>query len=438
MNNILILGFGREGVSTLNYLLNGGVSEGKISIYDQHPKLDLSPSAQLSLSNHPKLSLKLGIELKDFKIEDYDIIYKSPGIPNKDIPPSARSKITSQTQLFFNLCPAPIIGVTGTKGKSTTSSLIKHFCQFADIPSILIGNIGTPPLDNLAKIKPATTVIFELSSHQLSTLKKSPHIAVLLDIYPEHLDYYHNMAEYVEAKSHITKFQTHSDYLIFISSNDFTSQIASTSEAQLIQITKNDINKARVMLKDSLLMGDMNAINLAAASEVAKIIGINPELIKQAIKNFFPLAHRLEKIGTYHNITFYNDSLSTIPEATIAALNTLGNMVSTLIIGGFERNLSYQKLALDLLTRTHLKNLILFPTTGSKIWAEILKLQPKARERFNIVQVDNMRDAVSFAYKNTEPSKICLLSPGATSFVNFRDYQDRGDQFRNQVKNLSA
>lgn len=436
--NTLILGFGREGVSTLTYLLTLSDQPLSVTIYDQRELTQLSDRAQTLLQNTPQVHLELGKPLSALNFDEYDRIVKSPGIPNKDLPSDLWGKITSQTQLFMENCPSQVIGVTGTKGKSTTASLIHAICQTAGQPSLLLGNIGIPPLDSLELITQDTLVILELSSHQLSTLKESPHIAVLLGIYPEHLDYYPSMEEYLAAKANITKFQTPRDYLIYNSQNDLASTIASVSLAQLRPVAQLEIDHANQLLRDAELHGEMNAINAACAEAVAQILGVDQISIKQGIQNFHSLDHRLEKVGEYRGITFYNDSLSTVPQATIAALNTLGPQVSTVILGGYERNLSYRVLAEDLLSRPSVRNLIFFPTTGQKIWDEITSLQFDADQRYNITFVSNMRDAIVFAYAHTQPGEICLLSPGATSFETFIDYQDRGNQFKDQVQKLSA
>lgn len=437
--NTLILGFGREGVSTLNYLLSKKADQPTtITIYDKREVSSLSNQAQTLLQNNLQVKRKFGEPLSTLNFKYYDRIIKSPGIPNKDLSNDLRNKITSQTQIFMDQCPTKIIGVTGTKGKSTTASLIHAICRAAGKPSILLGNIGIPPLDSLEQITSDSVVILELSSHQLSTLHTSPHIAVLLGIFPEHLDYYASMDEYVAAKANITKFQTSADFLIFNSENALSTKVAHDSAAQQIPITPNLIAHARSLLQGAQLQGEMNAINTAAASEVCRIIGIDIKDIKMGIKKFHSLDHRLEKVGEYRGITFYNDSLSTIPQATIAGLSALGNRVSTVILGGYDRNLSYHILAKDLLSRPNVKNLIFFPTTGQKIWDEIKGLQFDAEKKFNIAFVTTMKDAVSFAYKRTMAGEICLLSPGATSFETFIDYRDRGNQFKEQVKKLSV
>lgn len=374
---ILILGFGREGRDTLRFLKKLFPKK-KIGIADQ--KFD-----------------------KDYlkKLKDYDVIIKSPGIPFKKLPSSVLGRITTQTEIFFENCPGKIIGVTGTKGKSTAAYFISQVLK----KSHLVGNIGKPVLMSLLKAKKDDIFIYELSSFQLTNLKKSPHIAVLLNIYPEHLDYYRSFQEYVQAKANITKYQAKKDYLIYNSQDPLVKKIVQKSKAKKIPIK-----------------GKYYELNEAAAAAVAKIFRVPvPE-------KFDFLPHRLELVGKFNGIKFYNDSLSTIPETTIEALDYLGDDVQTLILGGFDRGLDFKKLA-ERISKSKIKTLILFPTTGKRIWRE-MKRFPTPFHYF----VKDMKEAVKLGYKHTKRGKICLLSPASPSFGIFKDYEERGNLFKKFVK----
>lgn len=381
---ILILGYGREGQDTFNFLKKLFPKK-KIDIADQ--KFD-----------------------KDYlkNLDDYDAIIKSPGIPFKLLRSNLNSKINTQTQIFFDNCPGMIIGVTGTKGKSTTAYWISQVVK----GSKLVGNIGKPALTSLLKAKREDIFVYELSSHQLFNLKKSPHIAVLLNIYPEHLDYYRSFKEYAGAKANITKYQTKNDYLIYNSKDTLVKGIAEQSKAKKIPIH-----------------GKYYELNKAAAQAVAKIFALPmPKKLKT-------LPHRLEYVGKFKGIEFYNDSLSTVPETAIAALDFLGDNVQTLILGGFDRGLNFKKLA-ERVTKSQVKTLILFPTTGKRILSELRDIgNPSEIEGFPIsLNVSNMEQAVKFAYKHTEKGKICLMSPASPSFGIFKDYAERGEAFKKFVK----
>ena len=291
---------------------------------------------------------------------------------------------------------------------------------------VLLGNIGRPALDYLGEIDKNTLVIFELSSHQLQTLKASPHIAVLLNIFPEHLDFYKNFADYCSAKTNIAAFQTARDFLIF--NEDFAEfkKVAKKSPAQLFPIGKRQLKEIQ---GKSQLLGEFNKLNILAAKKIAEILGIDPKTFGKAVEDFKPLEHRLEFVGEFKKIKFYNDSIATIPQATIAALDALGDEVETIFLGGFDRGVSYKFLAARI-KKSKLKNLILFPTTGEKILKEI------GKNNYQTILTSNMKDAVKFAFQNTSPGKIALLSCASTSFNLFRDYADRGKQFKDWIVKL--
>ena len=395
---IVILGYGREGKDTLLFLRK------------------LFPKKKIGLADQ-----KFG---KDYlkKLKDYDVIIKSPGVPFKILPRSVLGgrKITTQTEIFFNNCPGQIIGITGTKGKSTTASLIYKTLKAGGLKAHLIGNIGKPVLNLLFSATPKDVYVYELSSFQLTNLKKSPHIAVLLNIYQEHLDYYRNFKEYINAKANITLRQNKNDYLIYNSKNKIVRGIAKKSKARKIPIR-----------------GEYYDLDKNAARAVGKIFKIPEVIIEKTIKNFKSLPHRLELVGTFKGITFYNDSLATIPEATIAALDRLGDRVETIFLGGFDRGINYKSLAKRVI-KSKIKNTILFPTTGKRIWKEIIKENKRQKTKNKKLPTsffaNNMQSAVKNAYENTGKGKIALLSCASTSFSIFKDYKDKGNQFKKFVK----
>jgi UDP-N-acetylmuramoyl-L-alanine---L-glutamate ligase len=317
-------------------------------------------------------------------LKKYDVVIKSPGIPARLV---RHDHIISATNIFFAECPAPIIGITGTKGKSTTASMLYDVLS-QKYKTWLVGNIGKPALDVIDRITSNDLVVYELSSFQLEHLKQSPHIAILLNLYAEHLDHHGSFGAYKKAKEHIYKYQTEQDILVYNAS------LNPKTKAKKISFNGNSIEAVRIIAK--LYHVDWN----------------------KAIKNFTSLPHRLERVGTYRGITFYNDSLATIPEAVIFALEKLGQDVHTVILGGYDRGVPMKKLRPSLRGKTR----ILLPTTGKKF----------AQEHYYFAK--NMKEAVRLGYEHTPKGKICLLSPAASSFNMFTDYRDRGDQFKKFVR----
>ena len=480
---ILILGFGLEGRDTFLFLRKLFPNK-VLGVGDRLKISNFKFQISNLFKNDKRVKLHFGKNYLE-ALKNYDVIVKSPGIPPKIIAPfiTKGQKITSQTEIFFENCPGKIIGITGTKGKSTTASLIYKILRKDGIKAHLVGNIGKPVLSLLLGTRGAFAIrsrgvfakrnapternapslgakprrnisdilrgkkddifVYELSSHQLYNLKKSPNIAVLLNIYPEHLDYYRDFKEYIKAKANITKYQTRKDFLIYNSQNPIVKEIAQSSRAQKIPIK-----------------GKYFELNVAAAIKVGKIFKIPAGTISKVIKEFKSLPHRLEFVGKFKGIEFYNDSLSTIPETACEALDFLGNRVQTLILGGFDRGLDFKKLVKAIL-KSKVKTLILFPVTGERIWLEIVKHQgwgvslgrgvslrenASRPDRENASRpervlesllhyfVKNMQEAVRLSYLHTKRGKICLLSPASPSFGIFRNYKERGDQFKKWVK----
>ncbi|MDP6704671.1 MAG: UDP-N-acetylmuramoyl-L-alanine--D-glutamate ligase [archaeon] len=409
-SSILILGFGREGQDAFVFLKKA-FPDKTTAIADIKSQEEFSQEAQELLSS---TTTHLGNSYTD-SISKYDVIVKAPGIPLHTIQPylSDNQKITSSTAIFFANCPSTIIGITGTKGKSTVASLIYQVLQKGDRPVHLVGNIGIPSLQALSNATPQDIFVYELSSFQLEGMTQSPHIAVFLNLYQEHLNHHQTFKAYKQAKANIALHQTAKDILIYNKEDAELKDIAAATKAELIPYAQT------------------SAHSFIAPTEPASIIGklfdIPEETINQAVSEFKPLAHRLENIGEYKGITFYNDSLATIPEATIAALKSLGGNTHTLIAGGFDRGVDYSELA-AYIEGSSIQTLIAFPDTGKKI-VDLLDGKRMIQSMF----VDTMQDAVQKAYEHTPQGSICLLSPAASSFNLFLDYADRGDKFKEEV-----
>lgn len=416
---ILILGFGREGKSTLAFL-NRELPDAEIAIADINPIEDESVVKYTTFTGPDYLNC----------CKDYNIIIKAPGVAIKnDLPDSEKAKITSQTDLFLQAYRNQTIGITGTKGKSTTSSLIHHILQKTGKKSVLVGNIGKPCFDFLDEITPETIVVFEISAHQLEYVKASPHYAILLNIYEEHFDHYATPEDYYSAKKNIFRLQQTGDLLVYGDIFQHTTQ----AELDAVPSFKIDIEKTEVVPKNQIrtaLLGEHNLKNIEAAAAVAYALRIDGEAFLDAVASFQGLPHRLQYVGTFRGIKFYNDSIATAQEATINAVKAVGD-VDTLILGGMDRGLDYHPLV-DFLKHSNVRNILLLPDTGAKIE------QIFAEDRYvqGLIRVKNMEEAVKMAYEVTNPSQSCLLSPAAASYGFYKDFQERGEDYCRLVNML--
>ncbi len=417
---ILILGFGKEGQDSFFALRK------------------MFPDKVIGIADEKKIKVPdNGVKFfwgKDYLsgVGEYEVVIKTPGIPLSKIEKSFSKGtiITSQTNIFFDNFEGTIVGVTGTKGKGTVASLIYHILKKAGKDVELVGNIGEPVFQKLVELEKESgevsdkIFVYELSSHQLQSLKKSPHIAVFTNLFSDHLDYYNTLKEYQDAKVNITKYQTKNDYFIYNTNDKKVAEIAKITKAQKVPI------KVISTRYQSHLKGDFNDFNIELAVRTVKVLNAPESAIKAGILAFSGLPHRLEFLGKYQGIDFYNDSMSTIPEVTIVTLKSLKN-ITTLLVGGSPKGSDYSQLA-RVIVGSKVKTLIVLGQgTGQKVWQEIERINSQTEiEKF---EVSDMKKAVEIAYNKTEKGKVCLLSPGAASFNMFKDYQDRGDQFKKMV-----
>lgn len=447
---------GREGLSTFIYLREQ-FPDKILSIADKN-RVD-----QFPLTVREVIGMDNNVEL--YTGDDYiksvylhDIIFKAPGI-SPSLPEIVEAEqtgttFTSNTELFFDKCPGKIIGITGTKGKSTTSSLIYEILKSGGYDVRLAGNIGIPSLDALKNSTSSTLFVTELSSFQLLSLKKSPHISILLNIAQEHLDYHKTFEAYVDAKQNITKYQSENDYLIFNASSSISVNIAEHSKAKKLgfgfenkehvncYVEGNNIVRAfngsfdNIISIDTVpLSGKFNLLNVMPAILAGQILAVPDNLISKTIANFKPLEHRLEYTGTKNRVSFFNDSLATVPEATISAIEAFPTKTIVLITGGFDRGQKFTDMAKAILTNG-VKGVILLPETGERIWNEIvLNSKPESNLPSHLFTED-MREAVKKAFTLTEPGNIVIMSPASASFGCFKDYIDRGNQFKTEVEKL--
>lgn len=428
---ILIFGLGREGQSTYRFL-RSQFPDLPLVLSDEKPLADLNSEWSQIIEED-----KLATFSKE--VDGFDLIFRSPGIPLAKVKVKApKATITSNTELFFDLFPGQIIGVTGTKGKSTTTALIHHLLKENNLPALLGGNIGVAPLDLLGEegsVTNKTIAVLELSSHQLIDLKSSPQITVVQDIFSEHLDYYQNFEEYFEAKTQIARFQTEKDLIVYNSDSETASRLADLSPAKKQAFSLQD-EISKEITDSNPLPGKHNLYNIFPAVIIGKHFGLTTAQIATAIKTFQPLSHRLELVAKVKGVGYYNDSLATTPPATMVALEAFGDQSNPsngsiiLIAGGHERDQDFSQLAQQVV-KLQVKKLVLLPPTGERLKLSVEKLGFQDTEL-----VDSMSEAVKIASQASTSGDVVLLSPASASFGMFRDYQDRGDQFRDEVEKL--
>jgi len=432
---VVILGFGREGQATCQYLLDKKIVKAKnLFVSDERYLLQYDKKEQAFIKKLEKKGVVffLGDLWKD-GVRISEIIIKSPGFAVSKIGSYKKSKIvTSQTELFFYNFPGKVIGITGTKGKSTTTALVYHALQ-SNKNVRLAGNIGIPMFLVLPKATSKTIAILELSCHQLDGLKISPNISVFLNIFPEHLDYYSDCDRYFEAKSSIALFQKESDFFIYNGNFEKIARLAEKSSAQKIDFSNIDL----AFLNNQKISLDLQvyADNIKAVIAICQILKVKENKILNALKTFKPLPHRLEFVGNYKKIDFYNDSLATVPQATMAAIQSFHGRVNSIILGGYDRNINnYADLA-ETIVKSKIENIAFFPDSGKKMALAISEYCEKSRLKTpNYFFASSMPEAVDFCFRLTKPNTICLLSCAAPSFGLFKDYKDRGDQFKKYIK----
>jgi len=437
---IVILGFGKEGMSTYRFIRS--VSDKCfIQVMDQNiDKPDDQPLDIDSLTYFYSRERYLDFD------KDVDLVFKSPGIPLMHLKGFIEpKKVTSQSNEFIKVYKDHMVGITGTKGKSTVSTLIYDLLKAEGLEVELIGNIGKPPFDYVLEKEPTTFFVYELSSHQLETVSESPKYSIILNIFQEHLDHYASFDHYAEAKMNIGRCQSEKDTLIYSALDDEIPKRLGGYKGRLIPITTDDTVDTglivtpsgvdlvgdfdTVRLDQSLkrhLMGDHNLINIGAALYIALLLGYKAsEVMKKVIENFPGLPHRLAFVAHVNGVNFYNDSISTIPQATIAAISAL-QKVDSLIIGGMDRGVDYGCLV-DYINKHEPLKVILLPTTGHQLYDQL-----KYQERLFLAK--NMEEAVSIGKTITDRDNICLLSPAAASYGVYKNFESRGRHFESLVK----
>lgn len=426
--NIAILGFGREGRSTYKFL-RSNLKDEKITILDKNNTIKDDEIFKIDQN----IEFILGDNYLN-NLDNFDIIVKTPGISLHNIDTTKIiNKIVSQCSLLLECTDFKTIAVTGTKGKSTTSTLIYEVIKAQNDNVFLMGNIGIPIFDYIDNFNKDSILVLELSAYQLEYIKKSPHISILLNLYQEHLDYFKTLDNYYNSKLNILRNQNENDYGFYLYDNN--KYIDNKIKSKLFAINKDIYIKDNYIYfnKEKLyninekrnLLGEHNLVNIMFVLGVSYILKLNMNKVIETINNFKGLEHRMELVGTYDNITFYNDTIATIPEATINCIKALKE-VDTLILGGMDRGIDYNNFIKEL-NSLNIKNFICMPDTGNKIGKQLINK--------NVYYEENMEKVVKLAKKITAKGKICLLSPAAPSYNKYKNFEEKGKLYKEYVRN---
>lgn len=427
MARVAIAGYGAEGQSSYRYYTERG-DDVTILTTKVSPQYPIPAGANVIVSDD-------AFE----RLSDFDIVVRTPPMPPATI--HTTGKVWTQANEFFARCPAPIIGVTGTKGKGTTCSLIASILRASGKTVHLVGNIGIPPLDVLAAVQPTDVVVFELSSFQLWDLEKSPHIAVVLMIERDHLDVHKDMDEYVGAKAHIARFQQADDVIFYHPTNAYSRQIAEQGDGVRIRYGIPDdhgvyIRNGEFYADDTPICttgalqipGSHNLENACAAIAAALAAGVQHTFVEAGLGAFTGLPHRLKYVRTVNDIAYYDDSIATTPGSAIAALRAFSGP-SVIILGGSDKGADYSEIVQVCKESGAL--VVAIGQTGGKI-AELCN-------QYGVVcvrETGGMMEVVASAAQHAYSYKQVILSPASASFDQYASYSDRGDQFMAAVERL--
>lgn len=460
---IAVVGCSIEGLSTIEFLSRHGA---RLTLCDQKDEAKFNASL-INILRKNKIETHFGKNYLE-RLDEFDLIIRTPGFPlwnsKLQVATSMGVLITSQTKLFFDLCKGKIIGVTGTKGKGTTSTLIYEMLKAADKKVFLGGNIGTPPFSFLDKVDKDTWVVLELSSFQLSDITKSPHIAVVLNITSDHLysssfdspNYHLSQEEYVKAKINILKFQKENDFAVLNRDYESSSELRKFTQADVWFFSKKKILSKGSFVKNNkiyfsnnnkisnvcdiskvALRGSHNLENVTASITASFLTGVDISKMERVVSLFKGLEHRLEFVREFKKMQFYNDSFSTTPETTIAAIKSFTSSI-TLICGGSEKKSNYLQLGKEIV-KGNAKKVILIGTTADKIKEAIVRASKSLKKNSPTLLEGpkTMKEIVKMALNCSKSGDIILLSPACASFDMFSNYKERGLLFKKAVKELN-
>lgn len=422
---IAILGFGLEGKSTLNFLLANTFAFDQITVLDMNPQ-DIPV---------PWIAQKTG---QDYlaNLSDYDVIFKSAGVPYSPELLAHKEKILTQMQFFFDNYKGKVIAITASKGKTTMTSLVYTILKNAGLQVKLVGNIGNPVLEEIDFETEYDYVVCELSSYMLEHLHKKNLISVLGNLFPEHMDWHGSLDAYYHAKLNILQGSEVNFVLAKTAreweldqqySNIRTYGIDGTTSRNHGYFT-HDMQEL-FPTEERQLLWDHNLQNISLAIAIGVYLQVPMEVIHQSVLGFEAVPHRLQRVGEWKGVCFYDDAISTTPESTLEALKTFGTQIGTIFLGGTDRGYDFTAL-IQKIKEIWIQNIVFFPPSGLKMHKLL------AAEALNVLETSDMQEAVAFAYQHTPDGKICLLSTASPSYSIWKNFEEKGNLFQKYAKEM--
>lgn len=447
---VAIIGLGVSNIPLLDYLHH---LDCVVSIFDKREIEKLDTTAVKKIQNY-QFELYTGSDALQHLV-NFDVIFRSPSC-RPDTPEVTKevkrgAVLTSEIEMLMQTCPGTIIGITGSDGKTTTTSLIYHILKEKGYNCYLGGNIGIPLFTKIKEMTPDDMVVLELSSFQLMDMQISPHIAVITNISPNHLDIHKSYEEYIEAKKNIFKYQTEKDILVINYDNEITKKFNTEAKGKTIYFSRKEkidngiiydngiikscedkLRRHILNTKDILLRGEHNYENICAAIAATSTL-VEPEIQAEAVKKFKGVEHRLEFIREIDGVKWYNDSIGTSPSRTIAGLKSFNEKI-VLIAGGYDKHLDYTPIAKPIVQ--NVSKLILIGATASKIEEVVIQELELQGKQMPIYHCETLKETVEKAHEIANSDEIILFSPASASFDMFKNFEERGNLFKKLVNEL--
>ena len=447
---VAIIGLGVSNIPLLDYLYE---KKANVTIFDEREYSQIPKDVNEKISKYGFV-LHFGKNCLQY-LKNFNVIFRSPScLPTKPelVEETNRGAlVTTEVELLMKMCPAKIIGITGSDGKTTTTSLINSILQKAGYNTFLGGNIGTPLFTKLSEMTPEDIVVLELSSFQLMGMEVSPQIAVITNITPNHLNIHKDYQEYIDAKKNIFRYQDENGIIVLNYDNEITRECAKEAKGKVIFFsskTKLDngyivdedvikecddkVRKHILNTEDVILRGNHNYQNIATAIAATSSL-VDIEIAVKAIKEFKPVEHRIEFVEEINGVKWYNDSASSSPSRTLSGLNAFKENI-VLIAGGYDKNLDYTPLAKPIIDKV--KTLILIGQTSGKIYEVVKNKLEEENKQLNIYMCETLEETIPIAKKNAKKGDVVLFSPASASFDMFKNFADRGNKFKELVSKI--